>query len=204
MTPLEPARAALSTAVFDALPFAAFVVDNDLRLLATNPAADRLLKGGTVSQLHRRGGEALNCINSGEGCGKSAACADCVVRNVVTFAIAQGQPVRRRTTIEYHDDGSVQQMYALVTASPLVYDGRPCALLSIENLTLLLALTDALPICMGCKKVRDADLWLQIEAYLDAHLDLKFSHGLCPECAKRLYPDLELGPGERSGDGGRA
>jgi hypothetical protein len=30
---------------------------------------------------------------------------------------------------------------------------------------------------------------MQVEAYLDAHLDLKFSHGLCPECCKRLYPD---------------
>ena len=54
---------------------------------------------------------------------------------------------------------------------------------------MLFAMTDALPICMGCRKVRDHDLWLQIELYLDSHPDLKFSHGLCPECAERLYSE---------------
>jgi hypothetical protein len=39
--------------------------------------------------------------------------------------------------------------------------------------------------------VRDNDLWLQIEGYLDSHLDLKFSHGICPDCAKQLYPGEE-------------
>jgi hypothetical protein len=189
VTSLEPAGAALSTTVFDAFPFPAFVVDDDVRLLAANPAADRLLRGGAVKQLHRRGGEALHCINSGNGCGKSAACSDCVIRNTVTFAISQREPVRRRARLEYDEDGSVQQMYALVTASPLAFDGRPCALMCIENLTLLLSLADVLPICMGCKKVRDEGLWLQIEAYLDTRLDLKFSHGLCPDCLRRLYPD---------------
>jgi hypothetical protein len=192
VTPLESVRAAMLTPVFDALPFPAFVVDDDIRLLAANPAADRLLRGSSVSEIGRRGGEALRCINSGHGCGKSAACVDCVIRNAVTFAIANQEPVRRRTRFEFHEADSVQQISALVTASPLASDGRPCALLCIENLTLLFALTDALPICMGCKKVRDADLWLQVEAYFDEHLDLKFSHGLCPECAKRLYPEFHV------------
>jgi hypothetical protein len=190
--PFEPAGAALSTTVFDSLPFAAFIVDDDVRLLAANSAADRLVRGGAVAELRRRGGEALRCINSGDGCGRSVACADCVLRNAVTFAISRRQPVRRRAKLEFQEDGSVQQMSALITASPLVYDGRRCALLCIENLTLLFALTDALPICMGCKKVRDDDLWLQIEAYLDDHLDLKFSHGLCPDCATRLYPEFDI------------
>jgi hypothetical protein len=189
VSPLEPAAAAFSSTVFDALPFAAFVADSDVRILATNPAARRLLSGGDVSDRRQRYGEALHCINSSEGCGKSAACTDCVIRGLTTFAISGGEPARGRARLEYHDEGSVQQMYALVTASPLDYNGRRCALVCIENLTLLLSLADAMPICMGCKKVRDEGLWMQVEAYLDAHLDLKFSHGLCPECCKRLYPD---------------
>ncbi len=197
MSPLEPAAAAFSSAVFDALPFAAFVADGDLRILATNPAARHLLRGGEVSELRQRHGEALHCINSGEGCGNSAACADCVIRSLATFAISGREPARRRARLEYHDDGSVQQMYAIVTASPLDYEGRPCALICVENLTLLLSLTDALPICMGCKKVRDEGLWTEVEAYLDAHVDLKFTHGLCPECSRRLYPERFEAIGER-------
>ncbi len=45
-----------------------------------------------------------------------------------------------------------------------------------------------LPICAGCKKIRDDQgYWTQIETYISQHTDTEFSHGLCPECALRLY-----------------
>ena len=48
-----------------------------------------------------------------------------------------------------------------------------------------------LPICSFCKKIRDdKGYWDQIEAYLEKHSDAEFSHGICPECAKKHYPDL--------------
>lgn len=48
-----------------------------------------------------------------------------------------------------------------------------------------------LPICAGCKKIRDdRGYWRQIESYLSAHADVDFSHGLCPECMKKLYPEF--------------
>ena len=44
------------------------------------------------------------------------------------------------------------------------------------------------PICANCKQVRDDDgFWRQVEAYVEAHSDARFSHGLCPACAERLY-----------------
>ena len=47
-----------------------------------------------------------------------------------------------------------------------------------------------LPICARCKKVRnDEGLWTQLEAYLSTHTDARFSHGLCPDCMKELYPE---------------
>ncbi len=47
-----------------------------------------------------------------------------------------------------------------------------------------------LPICMSCKKIRDdAGYWKQIEVYIRDHSEAEFSHGLCPDCAARLYPD---------------
>ncbi len=50
-----------------------------------------------------------------------------------------------------------------------------------------------IPICSSCKKIRDdKGLWSQIEQYLKNHSDAEFSHSICPDCAKRLYPDLQI------------
>ncbi|OGW47697.1 MAG: hypothetical protein A2078_05805 [Nitrospirae bacterium GWC2_57_9] len=46
-----------------------------------------------------------------------------------------------------------------------------------------------LPICASCKKVRNDDgYWSQIEVFIRDHSDADFSHGLCPDCATKLYP----------------
>jgi hypothetical protein len=180
---------AIPTTVFDALPFPAWIVDDDMRLLAVNRASIRLLGAESDVVLRQRGGEFLHCVNSENGCGKSTRCPDCVLRGATRFAVAGSQPTRQRTRLEVVDRDSVTEMHALITASPVIYEGAARVLLCVEDLTLLLATTDALPICMNCKKVRDNDLWLQIEAYLDSQLDLKFTHGICPDCAKRLYPE---------------
>jgi PAS domain S-box-containing protein len=48
-----------------------------------------------------------------------------------------------------------------------------------------------LPICAGCKKIRDdTGYWNQVEVYIQRHTDAKFSHGMCPECIKAYYPEL--------------
>jgi PAS domain S-box-containing protein len=52
-------------------------------------------------------------------------------------------------------------------------------------------LSGMLPICSSCKKIRDdKGYWNQIETYIRDYSDAEFSHGICPECAKKLYPDL--------------
>jgi PAS domain S-box-containing protein len=49
-------------------------------------------------------------------------------------------------------------------------------------------LSGFLPICASCKKIRDdKGYWRQIEAYIRDHSEAEFSHGLCPDCAKKLY-----------------
>lgn len=48
-----------------------------------------------------------------------------------------------------------------------------------------------LPICAFCKKIRDdTGYWKQIETYIREHSDAEFSHGICPDCAKKIYPDF--------------
>jgi len=48
-----------------------------------------------------------------------------------------------------------------------------------------------LPICASCKKIRDdKGYWNQIETYIRDHSEAEFSHGICPDCAQKLYPDF--------------
>lgn len=52
------------------------------------------------------------------------------------------------------------------------------------------SLQGIIPICAGCKRIRDDNgYWSQVEAYISAHCEARFSHGLCPECVRHLYPD---------------
>lgn len=53
-------------------------------------------------------------------------------------------------------------------------------------------LSGMLPICASCKKIRDdKGYWKQIETYISGHSEVLFSHGLCPDCAKKAYQELD-------------
>jgi PAS domain S-box-containing protein len=53
-------------------------------------------------------------------------------------------------------------------------------------------LSGMLPICASCKKIRDdSGYWNQLEIYISKHSDVMFSHGLCPDCLKAAYEELE-------------
>jgi hypothetical protein len=57
-----------------------------------------------------------------------------------------------------------------------------------------------LPICSSCKRVRDDHgYWQQIEAYIRDHSEADFSHGLCPDCCQRLYPQFYVSGGLAQG-----
>jgi PAS domain S-box-containing protein len=50
------------------------------------------------------------------------------------------------------------------------------------------------PICSNCKKIRDdKGYWSQIESYIAKHSEADFTHSICPECAKKLYPEFYKG-----------
>ena len=51
-----------------------------------------------------------------------------------------------------------------------------------------------LHICAGCKKIQVEDRWEQLENYISTHSQAEFSHSLCPECMKKLYPELFSSP----------
>ncbi len=65
-----------------------------------------------------------------------------------------------------------------------------------ENLEAALSeiktLSGMLPICSHCKKIRDdKGYWSQVESYIREHTDAEFSHGICPECMKKHYPEYD-------------
>ncbi len=59
-----------------------------------------------------------------------------------------------------------------------------------EAVAQIRTLRGLLPICARCKNVRDdSGYWTQIEQYVHDHSEAEFSHGICPDCFKTLYPD---------------
>jgi PAS domain S-box-containing protein len=113
-----------------------------------------------------------------------------------------------------HKDGST--VWLEVNKQPYVVDGKVSGLIGVarditrrvsletEQKKLITELQDALasirtlrgllPICSSCKKIRDdKGYWNQIEAYVSEHSEAEFSHGLCPECAQKLYPEFHRG-----------
>ena len=60
-----------------------------------------------------------------------------------------------------------------------------------DALSKIRTLSGLLPICSSCKKIRnDEGYWEQIETYIRNRSEAEFSHGICPECLKKLYPEF--------------
>ncbi|MCC7429971.1 hypothetical protein IT568_03920 [bacterium] len=60
-----------------------------------------------------------------------------------------------------------------------------------ETLKEVKRLSGLLPICSCCKKIRnDEGYWNEIETYISQHSEAQFSHGICPQCIQKLYPEF--------------
>jgi CheY-like chemotaxis protein len=104
----------------------------------------------------------------------------------------------------------VLQLASALTEKWLLHQEAKCQLERLESLvrerTSVLEKTNAeltqalaniktlsglVPICAGCKNIRDdRGYWNQVETYVAQHSNAKFSHGICPECARKLYPEF--------------
>ncbi|MFA6498904.1 MAG: PAS domain S-box protein [Desulfurivibrionaceae bacterium] len=125
--------------------------------------------------------------------------------------LMKGQKCEPTETIFTAKDGRKFVMEGRCT--PKLEDGMPVELLGIfrditerkflekekekliceltEALSKVKALEGILPICASCKMIRDENGgWNQIEAYIRDRSEAQFSHGICPDCAKKLYPDF--------------
>ena len=182
------------TAVLDAIPSPILVVDDDVQIIGYNLAASQLLSQNPELVLRRRAGEILHCLHSTEkpeGCGHAAPCSDCPVRNSVNESVHGQRVVRKKARMQLVSEGQPIELYLLVTTAPFSHEDKPLVLLILEDISELMKLKSILPICANCKSIRnDKEYWQSIENYFKEHLDLDFTHGICPKCAKDLYPGL--------------
>ena len=71
-----------------------------------------------------------------------------------------------------------------------------------ESLNEIKVLRGIIPICAACKRIRsDTGAWQQVEVYIRDHSEAEFSHGICPECARRLYPEFIPDPLDKPREG---
>ncbi|MBU1139918.1 MAG: hypothetical protein KKD01_17400 [Proteobacteria bacterium] len=105
-------------------------------------------------------------------------------------------PFIKETTISNKDLKFNVQISAMLDVSHK-FEGM---ILILEDITKLAAaekevkkLAGLIPICSYCKNIRDdKGYWNQLEKYIQDHSEVEFSHGICQECAKKYYPDLDI------------
>jgi hypothetical protein len=67
---------------------------------------------------------------------------------------------------------------------------RLLALLVLEDISELMQLRSMLPVCRGCGQIRNQrEAWQKLPVYLKEQADVDVTHGLCPTCLERLYPE---------------
>ena len=95
-------------------------------------------------------------------------------------------------TIVVGDEKCILASIGDITARKRAEDERARLLAEREkSLEEIRILGGLLPICMSCKKIRDdKGYWNQLELYIRTHSQAEFSHGLCPECAQKIYPEF--------------
>lgn len=197
----------LLAAVLDALPVGVWIMDREGRITHGNPAGLRIWAGAryvgpdqfgeykgwwtdTGKAIEPHEWAAARAIQRGEtsldemidiecfdGTRKTILNSALPIRGrdgSVTGAIIVNQDISDRRRIELEREGLLQRLQA-----------------AVEQVH---TLTGLLPICAGCKRIRDEQShWHSIETYITEHSSATFSHGLCPECLDRLYPNLASG-----------
>ena len=191
---LSPKSASVLQDVIDAIPFVSLVVDGEMCVHHMNGIAREHLGGDGEVVLLRPGGEVWHCLHamtSEDGCGNTPLCSDCVIRNAVETCTEGNSVQRERYPMSVKSKEEVRSVSFLVSASHLEFDGTRLVLLLLEDATDLVELRRLLPMCASCRRIRsDEEYWEQLETYLWKHTEIEFTHGLCPDCSRKLYPGL--------------
>lgn len=135
-------------------------------------------------------------------------------RNTVMDRVRRDGRIDNQSVTWHRRDGTT--IHGLYAGAKIDLDGTPCLVSVITDITAQLneqrererlladrekalaevrVLSGLLPICSACKKIRDdKGYWNQIETYIHEHSDAEFTHGMCPDCMRRLYPEYADDP----------
>ena len=175
------------------------ITDNDFNIITANKSYREIF--GSINKSNGP----IKCYDSrpGNKC-KTTDCPHYLITN-------EGKSHVTCESTKTESNGS--QRYFIVTATPyLDIDDNPTGIIEtfqditprrlledereklLEELQLttdkVKTLSGFLPICASCKKIRDdKGYWTQIESYIKDHSEAEFSHGICPDCATKLYGD---------------
>ena len=168
-----------------------------------DPAEAERLLGWTMEELNEKGAHDL--IHFRREDGTKLPLEECEIHNVIN----KGTSFVSTEEVFVRKDGTTFPIS--VVSSPVFENGRAVASVTafrditerkaleqereqliidhMEALSQIKTLSGMLPICASCKRIRDdKGYWNQIESYIQQHSEAEFSHGLCPECAKMIYP----------------
>ena len=177
--------------ILDAIPSMIFVMDRNIQIFYANSAALAFLGESEQTVLFQKGGEALHCLNATKsplGCGHSDQCKQCAVRNSVAAAIQENKTFQTRTRMAISNQATQRDIHVIITAAPLQVEEQLLAVLTIQDISEVTEMRSLIPICANCKKIRnDKQYWEKVEVYLKTHLDVNFTHGICPDCAQKYY-----------------
>jgi|WetSurMetagenome_2_1015567.scaffolds.fasta_scaffold218209_2 hypothetical protein len=191
-------------ALLDAMSAMVFVVNEQVTVLEANRAATERLGADATVALNRAFGEVIRCTNVGLGlphasgdvhpCGTSDHCSRCVIRQSTELALAALPARNRPGVITLHMGREQRDAHFLVSATRFEHGGQPLVMLILEDVSELAELRRIIPICAWCKKVRDDGEYREdLERYLRRHAILEVSHGICPDCQAREFPQDDDG-----------
>ncbi len=162
------------------------VKDRDLRVRFANPALQRMLGRSEESILMKSSIDFLGAEDTQQ------------LEEDDRWVLANGDHIVR----ELRTTQNGREMHVRVHKSPIIdcNDNLAGIFIAVVDLKELESITgykpgqsQLIPICSSCKKIRDDQgRWLPMETYLMTHWKTGPTHTICPECAKVLYPNLNL------------
>jgi hypothetical protein len=186
----------LLKSVIEAVPSPLFILNKNLEVVDHNKAGALFVGPDIEVALMKLCGEALHCFHeqeSPEHCGQTKYCKDCVIRHVTEGIWKGKQVLRKKCKFKIKKNNLIAIRYLFVSASPLEYNNELFSVLVIEDATELEVIRQIIPICSICKSIRnDNSYWDSIENFINDHAGIQLSHSICPECARKHYPDAEL------------
>ncbi len=190
--------------ITDSLGEGVYVLNSLGNVTFMNPEAERLIGWTEQELLHKN---IHDIVHNRRADGRSLLFEDCGMQQV----IESGKLFYSTDEVFVKKDGTVFPV--AVHSAPLLENSKVIASVTAfsdisarrqlekereqliaelqQALTDIKTLHGIVPICASCKKIRDDQgAWHQMEVYISKHTNAQFSHGICKDCAKRLYPDF--------------